>query len=269
MSSTDNAVPTPARLSATVLMLRDGRDGMEVFMVVRHHAIDFASGALVFPGGKLAAGDADARVRSRCSGAEGLSAEQLGLRVGAIREAFEECGMLLARASGQSGLIAHARLAELGARYRQPLDKGEIGIAEMLEREDLMLACEELVPFAHWITPTFMPKRFDTYFFLAPTPPEQVALHDGREMVDSAWLRPADALAEAAAGTRTIVPATLLNIEKLGRSASVAAALAAARGSPVVRVLPELEQGGEGLLLRIPAEAGYGVTEFTMPKDFK
>ncbi len=130
----------------------------------------------------------------------------------------------------------------------------------MLEAESLVLACEELVPFAHWITPTFMPKRFDTYFYLAIAPPQQIALHDGREMVDSVWLRPADALAQAAAGSRTIVPATLLNVGKLGFSSTVAEALAVARAKPVVTVQPELVEQAEGILLRIPAEAGHGVT---------
>ena len=269
MSAPGTPAAPPARLSATVLILRDGIDGMEVFMVVRHQEIDFASGALVFPGGKLAAGDSDPRVRGRCTGADDWSPEQLALRVGAIREAFEECGVLLAREGSNPALIGPTRLAELGARYRVLLDRGEIGIADMLETEGLMLACEELVPFAHWITPTFMPKRFDTYFYLAIAPPQQIALHDGREMVDSVWLRPADALAQAAAGSRTIVPATLLNVAKLGFSSTVAEALAAARAKPVVTVQPELVEQAEGILLRIPAEAGYGVTEFAMPAQLK
>ncbi|MGQ0697197.1 MAG: NUDIX hydrolase [Panacagrimonas sp.] len=272
MSSSNSSVPTPVRLAATVLLLRDGADGadgIEVFMVVRHQEIDFASGALVFPGGKLAADDTDPRIRMRCTGVDDLSSDQIALRVGAIREAFEECGVLLARASGDSALVGPARLAEIGARYRKPLDRGEIGIAEMLDTENLILACEELVPFAHWITPTFMPKRFDTYFYLAVAPPEQIALHDGREMVDSVWLSPADALTQAEAGNRTIVPATLINIRKLGFSSNVGAALSAARAEPVVTVLPEVVERPGGKMLRIPAEAGYRITEFAAPTLLK
>lgn len=269
MSPTSTTAPTPIRLAATILLLRDGVEGMEVFMVVRHQEIDFASGALVFPGGKLAPGDSDPRVRQRCTGVEGLSPEQIALRVGGIREAFEECGVLLARTGGDAATIGVERLADLGMRYRKPLDRGEIGIADMLEREDLVLSCETLVPFAHWITPTFMPKRFDTHFYLAAAPPEQIALHDGTELVDSLWLRPADALIQAEAGTRTIVPATAINIRKLGFSSTVVQALDAARAQPVVTVLPEAEKRPEGLLLRIPAEAGYGITEFAMPAQLK
>ncbi len=270
----DTAAIAPARLAATILLLRDDPAAveakieaqMEVFMVVRHQQIDFASGALVFPGGKLAAGDSDSRLAQLCSGADDLSTEQLALRVAAIREAFEESGVLLARKRGAAKLIG-AEVLDALDHYRKPLDKGAIGIVEMLESEGLELACEALVPFAHWVTPTFMPKRFDTYFFLAVAPSEQVAGHDGREMVDSVWLRPAAVIAEAAAGTRTLVPATLLNVEKLGEQTTVAGALAAARKQPPVMVLPEVVEQADGAegkrTLRIPGNAGYKVTEFT------
>ncbi len=234
-------------------------------MVVRHQKIDFAAGALVFPGGKMAAGDHDPRVLARCSGVDGLSAEQVVLRVGAIREAFEECGVLLARRMGQSGLLNSDELVPLGARYRRPLDAGEIRIAEMLEAEDLQLACEALVPFAHWITPKFMPKRFDTHFYVVATPAEQHALHDGREAVDSVWIRPADAMAQAQTGERTLVPATLLNVEKLGEAKSCADAIKSATCSNVVCVEPEFEFGDGLVHMKIPADAGYRITEFSMP----
>ncbi|WP_293370353.1 hypothetical protein [Nevskia sp.] len=265
MTTSATAPIVPARLAATVLLLRDGPDGMEVFMVVRHQQIDFASGALVFPGGKLAAGDHDPAAHVRCTGVEGLSADEIALRIAAIREAFEECGVLLARPAGAAGFVEPARVAELGPRYRRALDKGEIGIGAMLDAEDLILACEALVPFAHWTTPTFMPKRFDTRFYLAAAPAEQVLLHDGSEAVDSVWIRPQDAIAQAKAGTRTIVPATLLNIEKLGRSTTVADAIAAARADTIIEVLPEMVEGAAGITLRIPAAAGYGITEFSLP----
>jgi hypothetical protein len=116
------------------------------------------------------------------------------------------------------------------------------------------------VPFAHWITPEFMPKRFDTWFFLVAAPEDQVAVHDGREGVDSVWIRPADAIAEAEAGRRIIIFPTLLNVQKLGRSASVAEALAAAHREPIVTVLPRVFETAAGSVLRIPAEAGYGIS---------
>src|SRR5688572_18859721 len=133
--SNPNPADVPIRLASTILLVRDGAQGLEVFMVVRHQEIDFASGALVFPGGKLAPGDRDPRVSARCTGIEGLTADQLALRVGAIREAFEECGVLLARPREGSASLSAARLADLGPRYRTRLDRGEIGIADLLEAE--------------------------------------------------------------------------------------------------------------------------------------
>lgn len=261
MTNPTPSEPSPAKPAATLLLLRDGAQGLEVFMVVRHHQIDFASGALVFPGGKIAHGDREALAREHSSGLEGMSEEQAGLRIAALREAFEECALLLARERGSSELIGPERLERLD-HYRGPLDRGELGIGEMLRAENLELACESLVHFAHWVTPTVMPKRFDTHFFLASPPARQLARHDGRELVDSFWIRPADALAQADAGQRTIIAPTRLNLQRLGYSDSVAGALAAAREQPLVRVLPELIQTADGPRLRIPIEAGYRVSEF-------
>jgi hypothetical protein len=149
----------------------------------------------------------------------------------------------------------------LEERHRAALDAHEIAIDALAEREDLELACDALVPFAHWITPEFMPKRFDTWFFLVAAPPDQVAVHDGHESVDSVWIRPQDAVAEAESGRRTIIFPTLLNVKKLGRSASVADAIAAARRDPIVTVLPTLADTERGKMMLIPIEAGYELSE--------
>jgi 8-oxo-dGTP pyrophosphatase MutT (NUDIX family) len=256
--------PVAPRLSATILILRDTPQGMEVLMVTRHREVDFLSGALVFPGGKLAKGDEDPRACARCSGVENLSSEQVALRVGAIREAFEESGILLARERGATTLVGATRATQLAGRYGQQLASGAIGITDLLEAEDLVLACEELVPFARWITPTFLAKRFDTYFYLASAPAEQIAVHDGKEMVATQWIRPVDALADQASGKRNIVPATLLNLRKLNRSSTVSAAMKAAIGRPIITVLPELVERPQGRILRIPEAADYGVTEYPL-----
>ena len=231
--------PAP-RLAATVLLVRDAAGGgLEVFMVERHHQIDFATGALVFPGGKVDDADTDPRLRARCAGAEALDDAALALRVAAIRETFEECGVLLAHG------LARAPAAD-------PDFTG------LVLRESLALACDRLVPFAHWITPEVVPKRFDTYFFLAAAPADQLALHDGRESVDSLWIAPAAALGEAEAGRRTIIYPTLMNLARLAQARDVADAFARAAAQPVVTVQPALAVGAGGKReLRIPADAGY------------
>ena len=246
--------PVPA---ATILLVRDAGAGLEVFMVERHHEIDFATGALVFPGGKLDPGDRDPRALARCAPtADPADEGALALRITAIRETFEEAGVLLARPRGASTLVAPERSREIGRRHRARLLADERGVADIAEAEDLELATDLLVPFAHWITPEFMPKRFDTHFFLVPAPWGQAAAHDGSESVDSAWITPSLALAEAEAGRRTIVFPTLLNLRKLGCSASVAEALERARRDPIVTVLPRVERREGRAVVRIPPEAG-------------
>ena len=251
-----------ARLAATVLLLREQDGALQVFMVKRHHQVDFASGALVFPGGKLADGDRDPRLRQYCTGGEYLNDDERALRVGALREVFEECGVLLARRLGETAFVDPAVSASLGERFRGALERGETGMADIAMAEGLSWACDALVPFAHWVTPSFMPKRFDTWFYLAAAPAAQAALHDGRETVDSCWLRPADALAQAETGQIVMVPATALNVSKLARSSSIAEAFAAARAKPIVTVQPETVEGSANKRLRIPPEADYGVSEF-------
>lgn len=250
--------PPEPKPSATILLLRDGARGLEVFMVQRHHQIDFATGAMVFPGGKVDAADADPALAARCDGT--VSDALRPIHVAAIRETFEESGVLLARPAGQRGLVPAARLAEIEQRHRAALNSGERTLREVVEREELRLANDLLVPFAHWITPVFMPKRFDTHFYLVAAPPDQLALHDGGESVDSVWTRPEDAAAERAAGRRTIIFPTFMQVTKLGRSRSVAEAIDAARSAPVVTVLPQVEDRAGEKVMVIPAEAGYDVT---------
>ena len=252
--------------AATVLLVRDRADasGLEVFMVERHHEIEFAGGATVFPGGKVHPSDASSTLRRRCRGTQELEDAALAVRVAAIRESFEECGILLARprehVAGEE-LVSAARLADLWKRYRGVLERHELSMEELVRKEELELACDLLVPFAHWITPEGMPKRFDTYFFIVRAPSDQVAAHDGRELVGARWLTPEEALADADAGRRSIIFPTRMNLAKLGRSRSADDAIAAARAHPVVTVLPRIAQGANGAVLRIPAEAGYDIVE--------
>lgn len=253
--------PVKARLAATLLLARDGAAGMEVFMVVRHHQIDFASGALVFPGGSADPSDADPRLRALCDGVGDVDDDMLAVMVAAAREAFEECGVLYARPHGDVALVDGARADELGAKYRQDLEAGKLGMADIAATEGLRLALDRLTHFAHWITPPHMPKRFDTHFFLAEAPGDHVLAHDGSESVDSVWITPRQACDEADAGQRTVIFPTRLNIEKVGRSATVADALARAAAEPVVTVLPVSEKVEGGRIMRIPAEAGYGGAE--------
>jgi len=256
------ATDTPASKilpASTILLLRDGAPGLEVFMVKRHHQIDFASGALVFPGGKLAKGDLDPALRGLCDGAEGFAEpEMFAAAACGVREAFEESGILLARAQGSADLIGRDQALALEP-WRARLDKGEIGLADFLREHRLRLALDRLHLFARWVTPKMMPKRFDTFFFLAAAPPDQIGLHDGRETVDSLWTTPAGAMAET--DRWKIIFPTRMNLVKLARSGSVATALDAARADTIVTVEPWVEPREGGAVLKIQADAGYGDVE--------
>ena len=254
--------PAPPRPATTVLLLRPSTPGdmaspLEVFMVVRHHKIDAFSGALVFPGGKLEDADGDARLRARCGGADTIADGELKFRVAGVREAFEECGVLLARKRGQKQLIGAADLKPIEDRWRVKLTKDEASILDLVEAEDLELATELMTPYAHWITPTFAPKRFDTWFFLADAPEDQVALHDGSESTDSVWIGAQAAIDEATAGRRTLVHATLKNLELLAEGGTVAGALAQAQKRKVITVQPWVETKDGKRYLHIPPDAGY------------
>lgn len=255
--------PTP-KPAATILLLRDGAPNLEVFMVVRHQQIDFASGALVFPGGKADPQDLEDTLIPHLRG-HSDDADQRAAQVSAIREAFEECGILLARATDAADIISGERLATL-QQFREPMNKGDISLLDFLQQQQLQLACDQLTHFAHWITPPMMPKRFDTHFYLAAAPADHVALHDGYESVDSVWIQPQDAVDQAHAGKRTIIFPTLRNLEKLAQAKTVSAAISNAVASAVVPVLPWTEKREDGNYLCIPTEAGYAVSEEKMPQ---
>jgi 8-oxo-dGTP pyrophosphatase MutT (NUDIX family) len=259
MSDIEPATPVPA---ATILIVREGRAGLEVFMVKRHHQIAFVAGALVFPGGKVHAGDDEAGLNDYLDIAPDWPQERRAIPVAAVREAFEESGILFAREEA-GGMVSAERLALL-REYRARLEKGEVSLLEFLRRERLWLACDLVVPFAHWVTPEHMPKRFDTHFLLAAAPDGHVGLHDGRESVDSVWIRPQDAIADRKRWN--VVFPTKLNLMKLSAANSVAEALALARANPAVTVMPWIEQTPDGTRLRIREDAGYVQTS-TLLRD--
>ncbi len=247
-------------LAATLLLLRDTAAGFEVLMITRHAETVFAGGAAVFPGGRLDPEDSAPVLLQRCCAVPGVDAAQMALRVCAIRETFEEAGLLLARRRGEDRLLAGTEVRaledDLLVRLGHPAD-----FTELVIEGGLVLATDLLVPFAHWITPVVRPRRYDTYFYLAPAPPEQEARHDGREAVDSIWIAPGKAAEDGAAHRVKMIFATRFNLQKLARSATSEAAFAAARTDTIVTVTPEYRETPQGLMWCIPLEAGYGITE--------
>jgi len=249
--------PRPA---STILLLRDSaeRKEVEVFMMVRHYEIDFNSGALVFPGGSVDKGDKEIiATPALYSGGEGLDEATLSFRIAAIRETFEESGILLARPSVAKSLVEARRASEIEAAHRADLCDGKISFLKVLADNGMVLALDELMPYAHWITPEGMPKRFDTWFFLAGAPPEQLGAHDGKESTDSIWVSPREALEGGASGRFKLPFPTTRNLIKLGKQDSVKSALDDSRGKDIVTVTPVMTKTATGRVLRIPLEAGY------------
>jgi len=254
------AEPAAVRPASTVLLLRDGAASeIEVFMMVRHHQIEFNSGALVFPGGSVDKSDKEIASKPGLNaGEQWIDAEALGFRIAAIRETFEESGILLARPKGLSTLIDAGRARQIEAAHRAAVCESKTTFLDVITGNDLVLALDALVPYAHWITPEGMPKRFDTWFFLAAAPPDQLGAHDGKESTDSIWVSPREALAGGDSGRFKLPFPTTRNLIRLGKQATVAGALADAEGMDIVTVMPVMTRTADGSRqLRIPREAGY------------
>jgi len=227
------------RPAATLLLLRDGSSGPEAFLLQRTLSAAFLAGAHVFPGGALDRADGDVRVLRRVTGiSDAQASARLGMESGglaywvaAIRECFEESGILLAETEDGRAPDA-ARTAAL-AQYRTPLHRGELAFHEFLEQERLVLRGSALAYFGHWITAPGRARRFDTRFFLALAPPDQAGVHDGTELIDSLWLRPAEALEREASGAMQLVFATRNTLADLQRFARAQDAFEHAREAEV------------------------------------
>ncbi|HEX7036532.1 MAG TPA: NUDIX domain-containing protein [Pseudomonadales bacterium] len=219
------------RLAATIVLLREGPDGPEVFMMKRPGVGDFPD-LHVFPGGKLDEADfapellqgLDAGTADRLLGVAGG-----GLRywVAAIRECFEECGVLLAYRDGAP--LSWANEGEIARfdGYRQELIDGRISLLEVCRREGLRLAADRVRYFSHWITPAVVPRRFDTRFFVAAMPEDQTTIAHHWETADDEWVRPRAALEAHRAGRWQMISPTLTTLDTLARFDDVSSILAA------------------------------------------
>jgi 8-oxo-dGTP pyrophosphatase MutT (NUDIX family) len=248
-------IPTTAEIrpAATILLLRDDPT-FEVLMVKRHHQIDFASGALVFPGGKSHAGDHDPAWAGHTIGWDAYDGDQRALRIAAIREVFEEAGILLAKRRDGAPMSGEACPMEI----RAAVDAGTTRFIDVVEGLDARLDLSALTVFARWITPPLTPKRFDTWFYAVNAPIEQLAACDGRETVDAEWIAPSEALRMGAAGERKVIFPTRMNLQLLAEANSAADAVARAAARTLVTVLPKIEQRDSGRFLTLPPDAGYG-----------
>lgn len=273
----DRVETVAAKPAATVVLVRDaedaGRDpsgrageGLEVFVMRRTLGAAFAAGMFVFPGGRVDDADGGAAIEPYVQGMDDATASALlgidhgGLAfwVAAIRECFEESGLLLAhtRSGGPPQPADGDRVA---------VHRGDLSMIELCRRHDLVLDAGAMRYIAHWVTPAGeSPRRFDTRFFLAVAPDGQVGVHDDGETVDSRWVRPADALREVENGVLMMLPPTIANLRVLDRCVDADDAIAAADAAgPPPRIQPKIRRDADGDIVgfSMPEDADYDQLE--------
>ncbi|HRG05982.1 MAG TPA: NUDIX hydrolase [Acidovorax defluvii] len=264
-------LPETPRAAATVVLLRDSTAGPEVLLLRRNAQASNMAGVYVFPGGKLDADDATldadthldqphATLHANLNEPDTHSATAAGLYVAALREALEECGLLLAEPLGGTSAV-NATRARAMLREGQPF-------AQVLGALQLRLQTRQLAPWSRWVTPlapTMGTRRFDTRFFVAQAPADQTALHDNEETTDSVWLAPRAALEQYRDGRIDLAPPQIMSLAHLARHASVASVLDAARRQPPPLILPEPFDHDGVRVLCYPGDAMHPVRERALP----
>jgi 8-oxo-dGTP pyrophosphatase MutT (NUDIX family) len=256
--------PRPA---ATVITVRDGVNGYEILMLRRNLNSDFVGGAYVFPGGgvdDLDAGPAAQRVAYGLSDVDasrrlGLERGGLAYYVACLRELFEEAGLLIAcDERGKAARLSDPASISRLAASRREVNAGTLSFIEMLDREDLLLDLRGLEYVAHWVTPIGPPRRFDTRFFVALAPVNQVATHDAGETVADQWIRPREALDAHARGDFEMIFPTISNLQAIVHLQTAAEVLEHARSlSEIVRVEPRIVSRDGEIRILVPGDDGY------------
>lgn len=247
----------PPRDAATVVLLRDGQCGPEVYLLRRHGRMAFAAGQAVFPGGSVDPRDRDADDRADLAWAgppPAVWAERFGcdeatgrgLGCAAVRETYEESGVLLA-GPGPDAVVDHTTGADW-ERDRAALESGERSLAEVLGARGLVVRSDLLGAWTHWVTPAFEPRRYDTRFFVAVLPPGQQARDVSGESDAVAWMRPTEAIEAVRDGRLGMMPPTLRTCEDVAGLDRAADVLAAAAQRRVVRIEPRLVVDDDGAI---------------------
>jgi len=255
------AVPAVPRPAATLILLREGEGGMEVLLMRRTRNAGFVPGAYVFPGGRVDAADGDAALLGRLDGLSPRQAEErlelvaarpaaVAYYVAALREAFEETGILVGRTAAGLAPNTAAEDATVDA-VREELMDDRLSFAEALDRTACRLDGGGVRYVGHWITPVVEPRRYDTRFFAAEVPAGSRAVVDPREMTDAVWITPAAALSRQEEGSLPMVFPTIRTLEQLSFHRRAGDALAALGRSPVPTVMPRLVVTPTGIGLEL------------------
>jgi 8-oxo-dGTP pyrophosphatase MutT (NUDIX family) len=238
---------------------------MEVLMLRRNSRSVWVGGAHLFPGGGVDAEDRGDEIGRYCCGRDDTDASHLlgieqggrGYFVAAVRECFEEAGVLLGLRGGEPLSFAEPASKERFVEHRRRLNAGEVTLAGICAEEGILLDLERVSYFSHWITPEGAPRRYDTRFFVGVVPATQEALHDNSEVVATTWIEPNEAVERHHAGELDIMFPTIMNLEAIGRFSCCADLMAAAAAAEVPAILPRITVAGAGVRIVLPGDPGY------------
>jgi 8-oxo-dGTP pyrophosphatase MutT (NUDIX family) len=264
-----NPRDVPVRPAATVMVL-DDRPDLHVLLLRRRAGSDFVGGMTLFPGGGVDVEDASAEAERVCIGLDDAEASRrlrverggLAYYVAAIRETFEEAGLLLARRAGEEHAVdlAPEDTAKRFAAHREAVDAGRVHLTDVARAEGLSFVTDAVHYVGRWITPLGPPRRYDTRFFVTAAPPSQKALACERETVHSEWLRPADATERFARGERVMLPPTLAMLRLLADYTKSADAISAARAhEDGTEVRPRLIEHAESWRVLLPGDDDFDI----------
>ena len=260
--------PVTARPASTVVLLRDTADGPEAYVLRRRASMAFAAGMHAFPGGGVDARDAEHPLEAWA----GPTPEEWGARLGcgaaaargfvcaAVRETFEESGVLLASAPGAGPTPRSGVVDASGDEWedaRQALVERRLALTDLLSARGLVLRSDLLAAWAHWVTPRFEERRYDTWIFLALLPDGQEPRDVSGEADRTAWTRPCDAVAAARDGRLAMLPPTWITLEDLSAHGSAAEALAAAADRPLPTITPGWVDLGAEVRILLPGDPGF------------
>ena len=261
--------------AATVILIRPSKWGdWEIFLARRHQKQAFMAGAYVFPGGQLEETDNDPQFENYIKTADvfdpcrllqdsSLPREKaLGFFIAAIRETFEEAGILLGgKTTGNFVSFHDEKVLKRFNDYRRELNSSQITLVEIARKENIFLFLYTLIPYSHWITPEFEKKRFNTRFFLAKLPPGQTTVADAMELTESLWVTPQEALEMHRRKKIILMPPTLKTIEELFAFRNIDELFSAAKTKIIYPILPQLT----GNILKLPHDPEYSIDAYKRP----
>ena len=276
----DHTTPATPLDAATVILLREtpAANPFELLLMRRHAKQRFMGKAFVYPGGQLDPADCNPGLAAFASGIRAEDVKRrlnepdlpnekaLGLLFAAVRETFEESGVLLARSiSGKDIDFNNKKIRERFAEYRTLIHQHEMTLEDLAEKEGLFFKLKDLIPFAHWVTPEAERRRFDTRFFLARMPFGQEPVHDSMEMTETLWTTPGKAFSKHNAGEILLMPPTLKTIDEMACRSSVSELLSWASSTTIRTIMPQISSEGESIIIKFPHDPEYSIAELKQP----